>query len=241
MKKILVHLHLYYHEQLDFMLDKLSNIRNCEWDLYVTTCEYNQQSNFKIIEFKEDAKIIQLKNLGYDVYPFIHILNLINLDNYDYIIKIHTKTPVKYKDFPCLRSILISSLIGSYKIFENNLNLLEQKQNTGMLGCNDLIFPIEEEAKGNISTTNKLLKRLSINKREGVFVAGTMFMVRANLMKKIKELNLKIEEFEDNCQNKSKDSGTLAHAMESVLGLIIKNQGYDIIGRPYLESDAYIF
>lgn len=241
MKKILVHLHLYYHEQLDFMLDKLTNIKNCEWDLYVTTCEYIPEANFKIIEFKEDAKIIQLKNVGYDVYPFIHVLGILNLDDYDYIIKIHTKKPLKYENYPCLRSILISSILGSYDVFQNNLNLLEQNKNIGMIGCANLLFDIEDESVENIPVTNTLLKRLAITKREGAFIAGTMFMVRAHLMNKIKELNLQLEEFKYNCQNKTLDSGTLAHAMESVLGVVVLDQGYAIAGVPYLESDAYIF
>ena len=33
-KKLLVHLHLYYLEQVDFMLKKLRNITGCDWDLY---------------------------------------------------------------------------------------------------------------------------------------------------------------------------------------------------------------
>ena len=56
--KILVHLHLYYHNQVDFMIKKLKNINNCDWDLYVTVCEDNPVSIRKILGFKKDAKII---------------------------------------------------------------------------------------------------------------------------------------------------------------------------------------
>jgi len=48
-KKLLVHLHLYYHDQLDNMIEKLKNIQICEWDLYVTTCEYNKDMYEKIL------------------------------------------------------------------------------------------------------------------------------------------------------------------------------------------------
>lgn len=241
MKKILVHLHLYYHEQLQFMIDKLANITDCEWDLYVTTCEYNPETNFKILELKEDAKIIQLKNVGYDVYPFIYVLNLINLEDYDYIIKIHTKKPQKISNYPCRRSVLISSIVGNQDILKKNLNIFEQDKNIGMMGCENLLFSIEKEAKENIPVTNTLLKRLKISKRDGFFIAGTMFMVRAKLMGIIKDLNLTIEEFEKNCLNETGDCGTLAHSMESIFGIVVLDQGYAIVGRPYLDSDAYIF
>jgi hypothetical protein len=42
--RFLVHLHLYYHEQLDFMIEKLKNIQGCDWDLYVTINENNEES-----------------------------------------------------------------------------------------------------------------------------------------------------------------------------------------------------
>ncbi len=34
--RVLVLLHIYYEEQIDYYLDKLRNIAGCEWDLTVT-------------------------------------------------------------------------------------------------------------------------------------------------------------------------------------------------------------
>ena len=36
MSRLLVHLHVYYPEQLPWFVEKLSHINGCEWDLYVT-------------------------------------------------------------------------------------------------------------------------------------------------------------------------------------------------------------
>ena len=50
-KKLLVHLHLYYLEQVDFMLKKLRNITGCDWDLYVTLCNSDNNVINKIKTF----------------------------------------------------------------------------------------------------------------------------------------------------------------------------------------------
>ena len=104
--RLLVHLHLYYHNQLEYMLQKLANINNCDWDLFVTVCEKNQNSIDKIKSLKPDAKIIKVDNKGYDIWPFLQVLNFVDLKNYDYILKIHTKNFRSKKAFSFGKAIL---------------------------------------------------------------------------------------------------------------------------------------
>lgn len=230
MKKLLVHLHLYYHDQLDYMLEKLGNIKDCDWDFYVTTCQFTEEIIKKILAFKKDAQIIELENAGYDLYPFTHVLNLVDLKNYDYIIKIHTKnsrSSINPNDLGYKmkwRDMLVSSLVGSKAKFKENLEIFASNHQIGMIGCNGLLLDISQEAERNMPMTNLLLKRLSIPERKGQFIAGTMFMVRAELMQPIKDLNLKLEEFKEGITNSTGDAGSLAHALESILGAVILHQ-----------------
>lgn len=234
MKKILVHLHLYYHNQLDYMIDKLSNIEGCKWDLFVTVCEDNEASKEKILSFKKDAKIIKLGNVGYDLYPFVHILSLVDLDKYDYIIKLHTKSTYRNENPNDLRfksnwrNMLVTALLNNKEKFKENLEIFESNPKVGMIGCQGLVHDISTEAKENIPVTNSLLEKLGIKKREGKFVAGTMFMARAKLMQPLKDLKLSPEKFKKGISNKTGDAGTLAHALESIVGAIISSQKYTI-------------
>ena len=91
MKKVLVHLHLFYHEQLPYFLDKLKNINNCDWDLIVTVCEHIDESEKMILNFKSDAEIRLVENNGYDILPFLNVIKSVNLDDYDFVLKLHTK------------------------------------------------------------------------------------------------------------------------------------------------------
>ena len=41
-KKLLVHLHLFYHDQLDWFVSRLKNI-TCDYDLWITVTEKNRE------------------------------------------------------------------------------------------------------------------------------------------------------------------------------------------------------
>ena len=58
MKRLLVVLHVYYHEQVDWFIDRLSNIAGCEWDLIVTFSEDSLKSRRKFQSFKPDARFL---------------------------------------------------------------------------------------------------------------------------------------------------------------------------------------
>ena len=91
MPKIAVHMHLYYAEQLEDLLQRLESLSGTAYDLYVTMGAEDKKAEQTIKAFKADANIRIVRNLGYDVGPFIDFLHHVNLDDYDYIIKIHTK------------------------------------------------------------------------------------------------------------------------------------------------------
>ena len=53
-KKVLVHIHLFYHDQLNWFLSRLKNI-TCDYDLWVTVTENNKATTQKIKKFKKDV------------------------------------------------------------------------------------------------------------------------------------------------------------------------------------------
>ena len=105
--KILVHLHLYYQDMLEQMLDLLKSLDKVDYDLYVTTSpDFSEQE--KIKNFHTQSQILPVPNRGYDLAPFVYVLQQVNLDEYDYIIKLHTK-----RDLPKPATLPNCSLEGS--------------------------------------------------------------------------------------------------------------------------------
>ena len=233
--KVLVHLHLYYHNQLDFMLKKLSNICNCNWDLYVTICNFDDKIVEKIKKFKPDAKIIQLKNKGYDIWPFIQVLNNVELNNYDYILKIHTKNFRKDSEFfetgYIWRDYLINGILKNKRTFKKNLNILNSNPKIGLIGSKPVLVPMGNKYSEDTYLFEEICRKYNLPVSKGEFISGTMFLTRANCFEMIKNMNLNENDF---CQ-KQETSGkeTLAHVVERLLTRVVAIQGYEIYGAPY--------
>ena len=241
-QKILVHLHLFYHDQLDWFLTKLKNI-TCPYDLFVTYVVENKESNSKLKQFKKDVNLVKVPNRGYDVAPFIHVLNSVNLDNYRYILKLHTKNfrssywcynSIKYIKYQW-RNALVNALIGSKEIFRKNLHDLKNEF-IGMIGNENLIS--HRGAAANEEHRLAMCEKLGYDSKSDSYISGTMFICKSFLMKDIQHLNLTFDDFEATVTTGI--TGTLAHAMESILGHTVENYGLQIKGRKIFEWHVFL-
>lgn len=227
MKKLLVCAHIFYHEQTDYVIEKLKNI-TCPFDLCVTYVTDNNETINKFENFKNDTKFIKVDNVGYDIYPFIRILDEINLDDYEYVLKLHTKNHSKKGDY-VWRDELYDSLLGTKNIFKFNLRILDKNKRIGMIGSKARINAMMQRFPENTILFDEVCKRFNISNEHGHFIAGTIFLIRAELLKIIKDFNLKKEDFEGQIL-KTGSQGTMAHAVERLLGVMVERQGYEIYG-----------
>lgn len=199
----------------------------------------NQLTADKIKKFKPDSRIMVLENLGYDVFPFIRVINNVELREYDYILKIHTKN--KRKEIKKIKKLLhsgfdwrnqlVSSLIGSKKIFNNNLKLLENKK-TGMVSNKVFMQKIKKQCDINFKYTNEIMQKFGCTDDEATFSVGTMFLIKREIIEKIKSFNFTKEDF-ISCgdrEMKTGNLGQLAHAMEAFFGAVTSYMGYEHIG-----------
>ena len=252
--RFLVHLHLYYHEQLDFMIEKLKNIQGCDWDLYVTINENNEESSKKILEFKPDAKIIQVENLGFDVLPFIKVIRSVNIENYDYVLKIHTKNTRKncnIQDFryngkhlkdTFWRDELLSALINTKKRFSKNIGILSQDSNIGMIINKTFFMNLRDYIPEETYLLDELKTRLNINSSYNKFLAGTMFIIKADILNKVINSDLNDNDFViDKEIYNTGSKGTTAHVIERIFTLLTDEMGYKIYAIPNLNMEIYGF
>lgn len=234
--KFLVHLHMYYHNQIDYFVKKLSNICDCDWDLYVTYVEENQNTFDKLKALKPDANFIKVENLGYDVWPFIQVIRKVNLDDYDYVLKLHTKNyakekivlngcKMKFKGF-LWRDELVNVLIGSQKRFKSNLELLNTKKNIGMIASKLFCLPIGSNYPEDTCDLYYLKKHLNLKNSHWNFIAGTMFIIKSDTLKILEHSDINYKNFSVN--SKTGCYGTYAHVLERIFTAIVKELGYKI-------------
>lgn len=231
MKPILVHCHIFYPELWPELKKHLLNICPYEFDLFVTMVENHSEIASDILETFSKPHIEIVENKGYDVAPFIHVLQSVHLDDYSLVVKIHTK-----RDMP------IGSLIGTIdvggnrwrkyalsflktsKTFDKCVKAFEHKQALGMVSNARLILTKDTNPL-SASRATSLMKRFKIAKAfRNTFVAGTMFVVRASIMKPLQDFDVNISDDPDDTHQEM----GMTHAMERLFGAMVWAQGYEI-------------
>lgn len=240
--KIAVHLHLYYENMWDDICRYLSNLQGYDYDLFVTLVVANASLSAKIKQFKPQADIRVVENRGYDVGAFINFLHQIDLSDYDYILKLHTKNKQqgldtlinhRYLSREQWFKLLWNAVLGSKKQVGRNLRALRHP-NIGMIGSRYLITSTLKNHPKVEKGVYDVMQNLGFSRPTNItFIPGTMFWVKAETLKIIKD-NFVISDFEPT-DGTVKD-GTLAHVLERVLGCAVVAQGWQIRGYDYWQD-----
>ena len=192
MKKILVHVHIFYENLYPELKACLLNLKDYNCDYIFTFVKENKTLESDIKSTFSNAKIEIVKNLGFDLGPFVHVLNEVNLSDYSYVIKLHTK-----RDIP------------------QNICTFNKKTDDHFAYKQALAYFKD--------------KKLPVCNYK--FVAGTMFMVRAELLDQIKKLNLTQDDFES--PDLTHEGCQMAHIFERLCGFVVISKGYKIVDCTY--------
>lgn len=233
MKKLLVHLHIFNHDQTEYFISKLNNISDCEWDLYVTFSFRCQETEDKIRQFKENAVFTEMGNIGYDVWPFIRIVKLVDLMQYDYILKLHTKSGripgvtingMLYNGNEW-RDELVNSLLADRQHFSRLIKILDDNGKIGFICSDNLYFNSSWLGFPEDGTMlDKEMKRLNMKCRNKRFCAGTMFLARAGIYGFLKNETISEDMFRGEVSSAS--LGSMAHVYERILSIASAAQSY---------------
>ena len=240
--KLLVHLHIWYPEQIPYFLSRLSNIRGCDWDLYVTGVPEGREA---VRAFKPDAVFLDTEPVGYDVWPFIQVLRTAPLEQYDCVLKLHTKNrapkfiQVNGVVLPGYRwrNLLVEALLGSPACFRRALGALEQDPSAG-LACQALLLKrLSRTAPSDTTLLAAEAARVGLSLRGNAFCAGTLFLARASAYAWLREAPVEAEHFAGTSATHA--SGSPAHVYERLLSLCVTSAGLrlvPLVTRPLLTA-----
>lgn len=256
-KKFLIILHIYYQELWPILDECLKNIPSTDdYDLFITVTDLNEDITKKILISHPEAHVEECENIGYDVWPFFRIMNRINLNDYNYLVKLHTKRDMKnvisnidnkyfFKGLSWRNYLL--SFICSKGNFSKSIQAFDNNPSLGMINCHRLfdttrIPSLNSHLSYCIKTAKKILIKAKLKPypiKSVCYIAGTMFICRASLMKPLQSLFLSKYDFSEANRINEDD---LAHVMERVFGWCITSQGYKI-SDPYTSflSDLCYF
>lgn len=230
MKKLLVHVHVFYTEQWPALYARLASACGGADDLWVTHCGTTPGFSEQVQRDAPAAHVLQVRNVGYDVGPFVEVLKRVNLDAYSFCIKIHSK-----RDLPedsmlggfdvggsIWREWLLSFLEPQH--FARCMQAFEREPALGMVGHHALIWRREPADKKAWRQAVQWLEAAGLPYSAPAYVAGSMFICRAALLAPLIDM-LGDVEFEAANQE---GVGTLAHAAERLLGFVVAAQGYEV-------------
>lgn len=231
--RVLVVFHIYYTHLVDYYLQKMENIHSCEWDLAVTGTNLDEQVLAKIRSFKPGFTYCNTANAGYDIWPFIQCIKQCNLDDYDIVIKLHTKNEDnvqschhhKMVNGEGWKRLMVEPMLGSKEHFSTLLRAFRRKS-TGLAYarevdcfCNGRNF----EDRGMLT---REIERLGIRRRSERFCSGTMFAVRSCALKFLQSDLITEEIFHLEKAQKSHMNSTMAHVYERLIPIAVLGQGY---------------
>ena len=228
--KIAIHFHIFYEDLYSQVAECIKNIDE-PYDLFIS---YVNEGSFlkKIITDFPNAIVSKVPNKGFDVGPFIDFINHLDLNKYTHIIKLHTKRNVPYYDyqnnFPIYNNLWRELLLNFIRVPANWQRTKRCFYNSKVAMVADGRLILYKGKKNEYRIFQEAVtyaKKLSLHlNKYPLFVAGTMFMSRADIFKSIQN-KYTIDDFDV-----VKSHGTsLAHIFERLLGFCACANGNTIV------------
>jgi lipopolysaccharide biosynthesis protein len=226
--------HIYYEDTWPDIAGALRGL-TAPFDLIVTTVAGRERLIETIRRSYPRAEIEIVENRGRDIGPFMVLLERGRLDGYRYICKIHGKKSIdggrKTYMGEMWRRRLLFDLLGAPGAGNAAIDMFERDPSIGMIGPRVFRLPRDGYSEdlswsANRAMTLKIAERMGVpaDKFQLDFFGGTMFWVRPEALKPLRDLRLAADM---PCESGLID-GDLPHALERLLPTSVLAAGYKL-------------
>lgn len=234
---IAVHLHVYYVDVLDELLDAVAQLPSAK--LFVSTPHDIAPIKAAVQARFPDAIVWHCPNQGKDIGPFIDAIHRFNLPQYDLVFKLHSKkshNAASYmqvirdlfgqdiKDGEDWRRKLITPLAGSPAQVQAILNEFGAQPQIGMIGAEQFLCTAPD---ADTAAYNTVCERLGIAPQP-LFFGGTIFWIRGAVLQRFIDANFTLDDFSPAHQGAVEN--TLEHQLERVFGALVQSEGLTVQG-----------
>ena len=234
--------HAYYFDIFVSIVEKITYVKS-DYKLYISTHDKIYQQVCEYLDTnKINATVALYENLGRDVYPFIKMMELIEHNKHQYVLKLHTKkTPHRFARGIMWREKMLGELLDEENI--NNALFCLKNFPIGIIGPAEYLYKIADKVGPNKNSLKKLSNRVNIkcDLDEQFFIGGTMFFLTVEAMAPVMRLSLLDNEFQP---EPIPIDGTMAHAVERFFGIACSSQGLEVVdmnfARDLLKSCSHI-
>lgn len=179
--------------------------------LHVTVPHDRVEALQALAQGQPNVHVHPCENRGRDIAPFMSLLNAGILDDYDAVLKLHTKRSPHLRDGDIRRKLLFTMLCGERNAACRVLAEFE-KPETGLVGWASAYRTAPIYWMANEARVREITARMDADQvlRLGFF-EGSMFWCRPAALSRLRQLGLQTEDFE--AEGRQLD-GTLHHALE---------------------------
>jgi lipopolysaccharide biosynthesis protein len=232
--------HIYYEDTWPDIAGALKSL-TLPFDLIVTTVAGRERLIESVRRSYPRAQVEIMENRGRDIGPFLVLLERGRLDRYRYICKIHGKKSIDggretYMGILWRRRLLFD-LLGGPRAANAAIDMFERDASVGMIGPKVFRlpkagYPEDLSWSANRPMTLKIAERMGMpaDKFQLDFFGGTMFWVRPEALKPLRDLHLAA----DMPYESGLIDGDLPHALERVLPTSVLVAGYKLA-----DSEGY--
>ena len=223
--------HIFYPDIWDEIYSYTSQLAT-PFDIYITLPPHIEEKEIaKILSDSPDARLYRVENRGRDVLPFLLVMDLIGVDTYTYLCKLHTKKTGASPLGSVWRQLLYFDLIGSPDTVTKIIKSFETEPKIGQVTGKYTVLDSKRYAYGNNTKIKQLCEAANIPfPQEYTFAGGTMFWTRSSVLKPLLQLfsdgKLVFEE------ERGQKDHTLAHAIERFIGILVQHEGMYIAPSP---------
>jgi lipopolysaccharide biosynthesis protein/glycosyltransferase involved in cell wall biosynthesis len=228
--RVALHIHAYYPSLFAEIISRLKR-NSIRPDLLISvTTKADRDTLIEAIQdYPCDQKIVRVvPNIGRDLAPLFTEFARELQDNYDFIGHVHTKKTTHISDRRVGEKwylFLLENLLGGNGRLADVI--IRQMQEDNRIG---MIFPDDPHVVG-WAKNKEFAKPMwdMISRRELPehfwFPIGSMFWARASALKPLFELRLELNDYP---KEPVPFDGTMLHAMERLLGLVVLETGHEI-------------
>ena len=228
--------HVYYPELWPELSRYISNLRSVPFDLLVNVVDQPSASSLQSVIERDfpNATIAISPNRGRDIGGHFVLMRSIDFSRYEIMCLIHSKKSphIRFGGGRRWRRGLLNAILGSEHKVSANIRTMIDDPTIGAIAAKRYC---DRRLLANAKTFHELLDRLEIpgSHRECEFVRGTMMLIRARVMRRLYEALKDIEfEDEDKLAPVEQLDGQVPHAIERVIGNVIRAEGLKIMWRP---------
>ena len=229
--------HVFHGELWPELAERLRTIPE-KFDLFCTVVDRPENKGLaeQIGDEFERSQVSAIPNHGRDLFPFVWLLESGALDDYEAICKIHTKKSQHLQAGEQWRQHLARGILPSQEKTEKLVARFLADRTLGMVTAPGQVIEGIEWWDINRYRLEELLRRANLRVApESVrFAAGSMYWVKPNALRRVRELHLTAYDFEP---EDGQTDGTMAHLMERAFGVLTESGGYRLTDAGQMMED----